>query len=153
MDRIAIWRSALPQHFQSTNGHYGNHNKSGCVPLKTSFREQVYNVAYDAVFDEMCQTLDGVDTSCSPYEKHCNVNIREKKHQTTYQFRISNNLTAWVDERDDPVKKGTIFRWNIADLFDNHLWHHTIFDCSHYCYVPQLFDEAFKRLELLLRNN
>lgn len=34
-----------------------------------------------------------------------------------------------------------------------HMWHHPKFDCSRYCYVSQPFDEAFERLDLILRHN
>ena len=45
---------------------------------------------------------------------------------------------------------GTILKWNIADIFDEPLWHFDQADCSHFCYVPPLYEAAFERLELLL---
>jgi len=157
-NRIAIWRSTLPQHFDTKNGHFEmwmkytkNTKDLTCVPLKISFRDQSYNIAHKIVFEDICRQDDNVKSSCSAYENYCTVNIREKKYQTTYLFRQSNNLTTWVDERENPVKTGKILRWDIADLFDNHLWHSESLDCTHYCYIPQVFDAAFERLDLLLR--
>mmetsp|Transcript_31461 Transcript_31461/g.64155 ORF Transcript_31461/g.64155 Transcript_31461/m.64155 type:complete len:104 (+) Transcript_31461:341-652(+) len=98
----------------------------------------------------MCDKDDSMRLSCYPFQRFCTANIKETAYQTVYNFRKSNNLNTWVDEGDDPVKNGTILRWNIADLFDNHLWHIRRMDCSHWCYIPQLFDAAFERLDLLL---
>mmetsp|Transcript_4989 Transcript_4989/g.10098 ORF Transcript_4989/g.10098 Transcript_4989/m.10098 type:complete len:512 (+) Transcript_4989:131-1666(+) len=153
-NRIAIWRSTLPQHFNTKNGHFENANITdgfNCVPLKISFREQSYNVVHKIVFEDMCRRDHDLKGSCSSYEQHCTANIRETKYQTTYQFRQSNNLTTWVNERENPVKIGTILQWDISDIFDNHLWHPDSLDCTHYCYIPQVFDAAFERLDLLLR--
>ncbi len=154
--RIAVWRSALPQHFPTPSGHhdlwlnYGKNKNYTCAPIKGSYRDQVYNIIHDEAFDDLCSRGSFPKSSCSAFERNCTVNIREMAYQTVYQFRKSRNLKTWVDEHNDPMRIGVVLRWLIADLFDNYLWHPENRDCSHYCYVPQLFDAAFHRMVLLL---
>jgi len=133
--------------------NYGEKKNYTCSPIKGSYTDQVYNRIHDEAFDDLCSRGSITKSSCSAFERNCSVNIQETAYQTVYQFRKSRKLKTWVDEQDDPMRIGVVLRWLIADLFDNYLWHPENRDCSHYCYAPQLFDAAFQRLDLLLRES
>jgi len=71
------------------------------------------------------------------------------------QYWMDNNCPDKIEREKDRLGNetnitGTILRWNIFDLFDNTKWHSKDMDCTHHCYVPTLYDNAFERLELLL---
>jgi hypothetical protein len=101
-NRIAVWRSALPQHFNTADGHfYGWDNlpaNHSCIALKRATREgagfskQVYNTIYDQVFTSMCQqTRNSVrEESCSYFKHVCNVDLMSLEYQAI--FKVSN---AW----------------------------------------------------------
>ena len=73
--------------------------------------------------------------------------------QTLYKYYKDSNC---CQERLKRLEKGeasvtgTILRWQIADLFDVATWHVASNDCSHFCFVPALYEAAFERLEPLL---
>eukprot|EP00578_Thalassiosira_sp_NH16_P030140 CAMPEP_0181078204 /NCGR_PEP_ID=MMETSP1071-20121207/1361_1 /TAXON_ID=35127 /ORGANISM="Thalassiosira sp., Strain NH16" /LENGTH=801 /DNA_ID=CAMNT_0023159503 /DNA_START=172 /DNA_END=2577 /DNA_ORIENTATION=- len=172
-NRVAVWRSALPQHFATTDGHFYGWKKlkkeHTCSPIgKNNKTQQVYNKVYDEAFSEMCQLEQQIDStanqSCDQSRHRCKVNpVAEVDYQTTFKFWNDNNCTKRIEreqlrlsnfsggigEHGDHVT-GTIHRWNIFNLFDVEWWHSKDMDCSHVCYVPSLFEAAFERLELLL---
>lgn len=99
-NRIAVWRSALPQHFDTADGHfYGWDNlptNHSCVALKRDTREgagiskQVYNTIYDQVFTSMCQQTrhSEQEESCSYFKHVCKVDLVSQEYQTI--FKVSN---------------------------------------------------------------
>mmetsp|Transcript_18160 Transcript_18160/g.39515 ORF Transcript_18160/g.39515 Transcript_18160/m.39515 type:complete len:602 (+) Transcript_18160:168-1973(+) len=167
-NRIAVWRSALPQHFSTFDGHHEKGKDVNCSlnPLKliNSTRGQViqnYNKAYEEVFSSFCDNGGNLlqnkrlSSSCGRREHDCTVNRTSVDYPTPYKFFSDNNFTRHMerfrggdDGKDSNLVTGKILRWNIADLFDVGQWH--ISDCSHYCYVPPLYEAAFERLLLLL---
>ena len=71
------------------------------------------------------------------------------------KYWLDNKCTDRVEReknrlKNDTTANGSILRWNIFDLFGNIKWHSKDMDCSHFCYVPTLYDNVFERLELLL---
>ena len=67
-NRISVWRSALPQHFDTYDGHFQGWDKlpkgQSCTAIKNSSSrnqlsrvQQVYNSVYDEVFALMCHSL------------------------------------------------------------------------------------------------
>ncbi|KAL3793881.1 hypothetical protein HJC23_002128 [Cyclotella cryptica] len=163
-NRIAVWRSALPQHFDTTDGHFyewdnlpTNHS---CVSLTregSDFSQQVYNAVYDQVFASMCKEPGNsvLQESCSRFKHVCDVDLMSVEFQTIFKYWLDNNCTERVEREkrrlnNDTTVTGSILRWNIFNLFENIKWHSKDMDCSHFCYIPSLFDNAFERLELLV---
>jgi hypothetical protein len=163
-DRIMVWRSVLPQHFNSTDGHYEEglgcslkqlRPKSGMIGQQEI---QNYNNVTNSIFLESCHltTQEKERTpSCAKqhHEYDCTVNRTSVEYSTVYKFLLEHNCTARLarfQDRVESIVTGRILRWNIADLFDVPDWHSTNGDCSHFCYVMPLYEAAFERLDLLL---
>ncbi|MCP4746578.1 MAG: hypothetical protein GY874_10640 [Desulfobacteraceae bacterium] len=169
-NRIAVWRSALPQHFPTNDGHFYGWNKmrkDSCAAINggSSGHQQVYNKIYDDAFSKLCRTERQIDEmtkqSCNHRRHSCKVNpVAEVNYQTIYNFWRDNGCTEQIERELSRLSNlngieerhviGTIFRWSIFDLFDVTRWHSKDMDCSHFCYIPPLFEAAFERLELLL---
>ena len=96
-NRIAIWRSALPQHFDTTDGHFYGWdnlpNNHTCINLKKSGKEaqsshwQVYNALYDRLFASMCDESRRyqLPQSCSHLEHVCNVDVMSTNYPTIFK--------------------------------------------------------------------
>lgn len=171
-NRIAVWRSALPQHFDTRDGHFLSWNKlkkdHTCVPNKgdSTLKQQVYNGVYDQAFAKLCQPkneLDEARVPCNHLSFNCTVKpTGEVEYQTIWNFWRANNSTERIlrekqrlsnlggNKESHAEVTGTILRWNVFDIFDVEWWHSKDMDCSHYGYIPPLFEAAFERLELLI---
>ncbi|KAL7540222.1 hypothetical protein ACHAXR_009953 [Thalassiosira sp. AJA248-18] len=160
-NRVAIWRSALPQHFNTSDGHF--REGKGCSILtrkKPNLSHadatiQLYNTFYNKAFAEFCNVLlDQTSPSeCESYEVRCTVNRISQKFPTLFKYYTNERCCEKRLERlknGNATVSGTILRWNIADIFDVPLWHASGSDCSHFCYVPALYETAFERLRFLL---
>jgi len=96
-NRVAVWRSALPQHFDTIDGHfYGWDNlptEHTCVDLKKNMTEvktssrQVYNFLYDELFASMCQEQihHHLPSKCSHLEHVCSVDITSTDYPTIFK--------------------------------------------------------------------
>ncbi|KAL7534598.1 hypothetical protein ACHAXR_005984 [Thalassiosira sp. AJA248-18] len=164
-NRIAVWRSALPQHFPSHDGHFHGWDKmrkdESCSVVNEgnhTNRHGVYNNVYDEAFSKQCQLEHQIDAATKQPCDHlyrCSVDPRVEKYQTIYKFWRDNNSTEHMERERSRLAnlsriEGKIFRWSLFNLFDVISWHSADLDCSHVCYVPQLFEAAFERLELVL---
>ena len=153
-NRLAIWRSALPQHFDTPDGHYVKGRQ--CSPLAPSNDTviQKYNRLYDAEFAQFCSKNETA-SGCEQYEHVCTENRTSLETGSLYRFYVGSRCCEErrqrLENEEDNVK-ARIRRWNIADIFDVSEWHVANSDCSHFCYVPQLYDTAFERLLLLLKD-
>jgi hypothetical protein len=158
-EKVAIWRSTLPQHFDGAHGdgHYPS-KASGCIPLPEGAVDGVnlslvqnFNRASDEGFVKHCNV--SMKAPCDELLRHtCTMNATATNYRTVYKHLVDNNLTEQAEamRRRGDFVKGEIFHWNIVDLFNVPQWHASDSDCSHFCYVPALYEEAFRRLELLL---
>ena len=168
-NRIALWRSALPQHFSTKDGHFYGWKKlnGSCTAIGEGNDQQAYNRVYDAAFSRLCQleepTEHSTKHSCNHLRHSCSVSpAAGVNYQTIYKFWSDNNCTEHISNEllrlsnfssvanKEASVTGEIFCWDIFDLFDVTSWHSKDLDCSHVCYIPQLFEAAFKRLELLV---
>ena len=136
-DRIAIWRSALPQHFDTSDGNYNNKELARlkvkkCVHLKDSNSKQPYNRLYDEVFSQICSrglmhNVDRLHLDCAGFWESCTVNVTSVDYYTVYNYWLRNNLTedveAFHERHDNTTIVGEILRWNIYDLFDVPTFH------------------------------
>ena len=172
----AVWRAALPQHFASADGHFtGWKERPGlaitrnqtlarskklrkqnhsCSAIEKG-NHQVYNKVYDDAFRRLCHNAHQLDKEtkqpCDQFRHRCTVApAAEVNYQTPYKFWRDNNIERERMRLGDSNVTGDILRWRIFDLFDVLRWHKDDFDCSHYCFVPPLFEAAFERLRLLL---
>jgi len=155
-DRVAVWRSTLPQHFDTYDGHHeeGNYNCS-LKQLKipdSGPNIQNYNNLTNHAFSTFCNRSQSKQPYAEMYEHECTVNVTSVEHRTVYNYLLMNRCTKLLEgyKTKRELIKGTILRWNIADLFDVPQWHHGGGDCSHFCYVMPLYEAAFERLEMLL---
>lgn len=181
-NRIAVWRSALPQHFNTTDGHYQKGKTCSLAQLllqnhPTETRKgngvtrqaiQNYNQAYDEVFGDSCEPVPG---SCNglTYQHSCTMNLTSTNYRTVYKYLLDSNVTEgthylqknniteglrhygrMMRSNHTNIMTANVLRWNVADLFDVPIWHAGSMDCSHFCYVPNLYEAAFERLSLLL---
>jgi len=151
--RIAVWRSALPQHFATSDGHYHGawlnlEKEHTCSPIDkdATLKEQEYNNEYDAAFSKLCRA-DDQKSECSQYRHRCTVNpIADVEYQTIYNFWRANNCTHRIDNECLRLSKlhgqvtGTIYRWNIFNIFDVEWWHTDNMDCK------------FRRLHVMFRS-
>ena len=151
-NRIAIWRSALPQHFNTKDGHFDHYQKTAkTCTAQNNASIQEYNKVYNAGFAELCNATK--PSLCNSYEQTCTVNPMDMESPTVYKYYIDNQC---CEKRLERIRKGgtnvsgTIYRWEINDLFDVPFWHAHDYDCSHFCYVPALYEAAFERLGLLI---
>ena len=133
--RIAVWRSALPQHFATNDGHYRGdwynlETEHICSPRKDApLKEQEYNNEYDSAFSNLCQT------DC--HRHRCTVNpVADVEHQTVYNFWRANNCAQRMESERLRLSNlhgqvtGTIYRWNIFNIFDVEWWHIDNLDCK-----------------------
>jgi hypothetical protein len=165
--RIAIWRSALPQHFDTPDGHYKPNSECSLSPRKLNRSNdtpiQLYNRIYDDAFSEFCNATTST-LNFNTYEQHCTVNRTSLEYPTVFEYYMHGTHVDVMYggsgrcceerlerfRRVNPIVTGSILRWNVADLFDVPSWHAGPDDCSHFCYVPSLYEAAFERLLLLL---
>mmetsp|Transcript_79864 Transcript_79864/g.222395 ORF Transcript_79864/g.222395 Transcript_79864/m.222395 type:complete len:545 (+) Transcript_79864:116-1750(+) len=158
-DRVAVWRSVLPQHFNTSDGHFGP--AKNCTPLKTKSNSprplQNYNRMAEKGFAKHCEPPSRAGTTpCDRLRRMCTMNATATDCRTLYHHLVRNNVTARAEEfrrtyaETKGMVTGNVLRWEIADLFDVPSWHFRDSDCSHFCYVPALYEEAFRRLDLLL---
>ena len=165
-DRIAIWRSDLPQHFQTSDGSYDEKEiessiNQTCVTAKDYNQPyQPYNKLYEEVFMSLCNSSpklyndnEQLQLECGNYWHSCIVNVTSHKYYTIYMYWLRNNMTNELEsihKRRDNRTVGKILNWNIYDLFDEAAWHTGDRDCTHFCFVPPMFEAAFHQLDLLL---
>jgi hypothetical protein len=162
--RIAIWRSALPQHFDTPDGQYKKNAECSLLPRKLNRSNdapmQSYNKMYSDYFSELCNASTS-STDFNTYEHSCTVNLTSLDYPTVFEYMMNGKHVhggsgGCCKERLERVRRvnsivtGTILRWNVYDLFDVPSWHAGPNDCTHYCYVPSLYEAAFERLLLLL---
>ena len=148
-DRIGVWRSALPQHFDVARsfGHFPGWrmlpkgHKCASLRNKTRGYQQVYNQFYDGMFNQNCKA------ECDGLVYNCTLDTTSTEVQTIHKFLLDNGLQQPAAER---VVSGEILRWNTFDIFDVPSWHTKNNDCSHFCYVPALYETALERLGILL---
>ena len=133
-NRVAIWRSALPQHFDIPEGHYPLDKivqDKKCVAIKEEYilqennSKQEYNKVHDQVFSELCSTEN---SSCGDAKLRCTVKTNDQDIFSVYSYWIANNLTAELKHAQKvnptyPNVTGTILRWELFDLFDVPMWH------------------------------
>lgn len=147
-NRIAIWRSALPQHFDTHDGHFSLrlnklHDQHTCKPLpKTNgtHKQQVYNSVYAEAFAIMCNqqpTTTFGQRSCDHQFRHvCIVKpTADVEYQTPYNFYRANNCTDRLVTNKEAERyevTGTIYHWSIFDLFDVEWWHVKDKDCKYH---------------------
>ena len=158
-DKVAIWRSALPVHFDTPDGHYTD-KPMACVAhndeyiLKEGNELQEYTKVHNRAFAKLCQT----DTSSCGHLTHtCTVDTKSTDLFTVFALWMANNMTDELERHADAeaIATGTIHNWPLFDLFNTPMWHSDqavigCCDCTHFCYIPTLFEEAFERLDLLL---
>ena len=173
-NRVAVWRSALPQHFSTKDGHFPGPGKLGwnhtCSNIERAYvsKEQVYNEAYDEAFFALgCRPafIESTGHPCDRFRTRCTVNpMADVEYQTIYNFWRRNNCTDDIDRERSRLGNssaatpggrgknvtGIIHRWRIFDLFDIPTVHSKDGDCTHVCYAPQLWEATFERLFLLL---
>ena len=152
----------LPQHFRGPvgDGHYKRGSNCSLVARRSAAGGgggggpiQNYNRAYDKGFERLCRPSGGVAASCKRYDLTCTANATSTSSRTVYRHLVDNGLAERAEEfRRDHAGNvtGRILWWNVADLFDVPLWHASDGDCSHFCYIPPLYEGAFERLNLLL---
>ena len=146
------FRSTLPQHFDTIDGHYERGTNCSLEQMKSSPDENMIQNYNKAINDEFSMLCDSQPQSCSRrLERMCTVNRTSMEYRTVYKFLVENNCTKRLERfQGNSNVTGKILQWNIADLFDVPLWHFSNNDCSHFCYIPPLYEAVFERLGLLL---
>lgn len=103
-NRVSVWRSALPQHFDTFDGHFHGWENlpkdHSCIDFKRSAAKdqessvrQNYNSLYDEVFASMCQqSQNRVQQPCSHLKHECSVDVMSTEFQTIYKVSMIDNL-------------------------------------------------------------
>lgn len=177
-------RSALPQHFDTVDGHHEGGKKCSLKQMQSTHPNnnttahgqyeaiQKYNKAANHGFATFCdnnhanehqrQLQQEKSSSCTNnnFEHTCTVNRTNMEYRTVYRFLVENNCTKQLNKRyftgnndsnsSTTLRGGKILRWNIDNLFDHPQWHVGDTDCSHFCYIPPMYEAAFERLDMLL---
>lgn len=131
-------RSTLPQHFNTSDGHHEQGKLCTLKHWKLSDDEaiQSYNKATESAFSKFCNESHTQTPFDHRLEHDCTVNRTSVEYRTVYNFLRENNCTKRLERFEgNPIATGKILRWNVADLFDQPQWHHSINDCSHFCYI------------------
>jgi hypothetical protein len=75
--RIAIWRVALPHHFDTPNGHYEPNSECSLTPRKLICSNdapiQLFNKIYNDAFSKFCNAMTST-LNFNTYEQRCTVN-------------------------------------------------------------------------------
>jgi hypothetical protein len=105
-NRIAVWRSALPQHFDTEDGHFYGWDDlpkdHTCVDLNNTnstseegvVGKQVYNAVYDKLFGSMCATSTRLSKPCSHLEHVCNVDNMSTEYPTIFKVSSGNQFIS-----------------------------------------------------------
>ena len=162
-------RSALPQHFDTNDRHYRHYKRGKSCSLEPLGAKvnQKYNEAHDVGFSRLCISQN--ETCKGRHEHICTVNRTSLEYRTVYKFLVepsvfgsnpidtnhhaNNSYRERLEQyylNRETIVTGKILRWNIQNLFDVPTWHFDNGDCSHFCYIPPMFENAFRRLDLLL---
>lgn len=111
-DKVAIWRSALPVHFDTPDGHYTD-KPMACVAhndeyiLKEGNELQEYTKVHNRAFAKLCQT----DTSSCGHLTHtCTVDTKSTDLFTVFALWMANNMTDELERHADAeaIATGTI---------------------------------------------
>jgi hypothetical protein len=125
-DKISIWRSILPQHFDSGDDHFPHHNNGAqCKAIPRN--ESEGNVMSKSIqnFNEAAD--DGFAKYCERSECHrftCKMNITATNCRTIYKHLVDNNLTLKAEtmkelhRNQEGVVTGEVSYWDVADLFN-----------------------------------
>lgn len=100
-NRISVWRSALPQHFDTHDQHFHGWDNlpkdHTCVGMTNQtvgtekLSSQVYNAVYDELFATTCRESaegHGMPQSCSRFKHVCRVDVKSTKYPTVYKVSV-----------------------------------------------------------------
>ena len=161
--RVAIWRETLPQHFRTETGAYAGTGKpqlSGCAAIPDGVHgTQGFNNETLMVFAEMCNCSRRVTgrenlengTLCLAHECTVDHTATNVSYESVFVWEAQSNRTHHGNhERSALTKSGRIYWWPLFDVFDVPSWHKNDVDCSHFCFIPQLYEAGFSRLSDIL---
>ena len=171
--KLAVWRETLPQHFRTPDGMYSLGDikpEPGCVPspLERQARldlRQLYNNVTASTWESLCPTTDHETQHRCALAPIAEMDERGALGESLLQWWRTNNYTVQLSEWErqstanaarDPHREesdvvGVVWKWPLFHLFDQ-AWeyHASPQDCTHYCYVPELFNAALESLRLVL---
>ena len=152
-NRVAIWRSNLPQHFGTPSGQFRHDDNfivadsEKCVASKETTQDSttIHNRAFSALCSRstLCGHLKytcivnsyAVDLFSAYYYYWIANNLTTELEQSkgitkldlfsVYHYWVVNNLTSELElaQQMDPNVTGTILTWQLFDLFDVPMWH------------------------------
>ena len=156
----------------------GSGTEPGCVKrgtavpgdLGTSVKwpKQRYNNVTAAIWEELCGPPAAMGMS-----HRCNAAALMRRDESgefgesLLQWWRTNNYTAQLEhyaatttkkknklkttENEDEKVVGEVWEWKVFDLFDEaYEFHSSLGDCTHFCFVPELFNAAFETLRRVL---
>lgn len=164
--RVFIWRETLPVHFPGTGAFPGKIANYSCAPLPRGkpwhgWRQRHNFVADAAMRGRVASTVrealvdNGAGVKCKDLPPHVylyRANLSEgvmvrfwRRHNVTY---LPRHATHGAD-----AVSGIVHWWPVWDLFSPfHMLHPSTKDCTHYCFVPTLWDAAIERLGLIFED-
>ena len=157
--KLALWRETLPQHFNTSDGLWSRRPAPGCVPRageRASERQQYNNITGHA-WNSLCvDDVDGMSHRCDLQ----NISALDEMGalgESLLGWWRANNYTAQLaaeNSRQNTIARGAlgvVWKWPLFHLFDGAWEYHLTNDCTHFCYVPELFNAAFETLRLVLQ--
>ena len=159
---VLVWRVATPQHFNTTpRGDYAYTDPKpphGCVPAP--IWRQTYNRGIESVLDRHCTTEQRRVSASGDVQRtaRCAVNRSITAKNDTWQPLHRWYNASWSTWRPflsslaqrSAVPAGPLHVWNDTKLFDLPALHPAPHDCTHFCYVPWLYERAFAELAGIL---
>eukprot|EP00756_Hemistasia_phaeocysticola_P044897 Hpha_TRINITY_DN18677_c0_g1::TRINITY_DN18677_c0_g1_i1::g.115630::m.115630 len=138
--RVVVWRDSTPQHFEG--GGVWQDGFRNCTPFvnDTAMPKQPYNMVMDGVLRNM---------SCG-VPRRCKTPGLEWLASNPSQANRS--ALEWTSPTG-PGKRlvGPLWRWPVWDLFvGHHEWHMEGHDCTHFCFMPTLWEALYDRFTLLM---
>ena len=176
--RVAIWRETTPQHFKSKSGIFTDTDRySGCgAPMSTRALgrddTEEYNRLARRAFSEFCKcsihetrfgSNGSTPQSCIAYDCVMNHTAAPVSFESLFSWQVLNCNNYTLRVRRNVLHSGARQRsshrhtpdrvcwWPVLRLFDVPEWHMSDGDCSHYCFIPALFDESFLHISDILQ--
>eukprot|EP00756_Hemistasia_phaeocysticola_P019383 Hpha_TRINITY_DN15655_c3_g1::TRINITY_DN15655_c3_g1_i3::g.102044::m.102044 len=156
--RLVIYRDTLPQHFafSDTGIYWMDEYRKGnvkCGPLKG--RNKMGTGEYNAVFDEVYSKMEvkGCPGLLRTHDRPSGVEEYWAKYNWTGELQAEAVRRRGHQTRSKVGRVGVLPLWEMfADLPDLHVKQISPpqHDCTHWCYVPGVWDAVLERLALTI---
>jgi len=164
-DRVAIWRETTPQHWNhSANGlwvmdrskdrYWSPLNEAGCMELNNPKDGQMFNQNFNKILTGLTVPSPGGDRARLKSLRGRKIRIQSpterEKFWEAFKWREEMEQERQRKEaRGGRAQEGIVYVLDLhQDLAGHPEWHMNKGDCTHFCFLPALWDFLFERLAL-----